>query len=318
MPPSLRGSRLPTMSSPFDLDILYSRATDWLYGNLATRLWSDLPDDWRPRARLWDVPDWLAAAPARRVLAVNWAGLVNDPRLSQRDVVVLMSKVNSAAERILLIAECVGTDSFQRQFQGPEWTALVDVGWHPQTLPAALASLPYRFLYHTPTRAERAVLAQVQATAAEQFPLRPIPWAVVGKATAGRAALVAELTDWEPDGVAFLPADEPWQGRPDRGRLSRAQLARLLAKTRFYVWVSRHAHSHFEAFRALEALLSGACPIKLDARPADGPEAPGCVLTDVAVLRRFAATDAPARLITTLCAQLLARPPLGAAFAALW
>ena len=306
------------MSSPFDLDILYSRAMDWLYGNLATRLWCDLPENWRTHARLWDVPDWLAAAPATRVLVVNWAGLANDPRLSRRDVAALMSKVNSAAERILLVAECVGTDSFQRQFQGPEWTALVDVGWHPQTLPAALASLPYRFLYSAPTQAERPLLARVQATAAEQFPSRPIPWAVVGKATAGRAALVAALADWEPGGVAFLPSDEPLQPRPDCGRLSRTQLARLLAKTRFYVWVSRHAHSHFEAFRALEALLSGACPIKLDARQADGPEAPGCVLTDVAVLRQFAATDAPARLITTLCAQLLARPSLGAAFAALW
>ncbi len=306
------------MSSPFDLDILYSRATDWLYGNLATRLWGDLPDDWRRRVRLWDVPDWLVTAPARRVLVVNWAGLVNDPRLSQRDVLALMSKVNSAAERILLVAEGVGTDPFQRQFGGPTWTALVDVGWHPQTLPAELASLPYRFLYSAPTRAERPLLAHVQTTAAEQFTTRPIPWAVVGAVTAGRAALVAELTDWEPDGVAFLPSDEPWQGRPDRGRLSRAQLARLLAKTRFYVWVSRHAQPHFETFRALEALLSGACPIKLDAQPADSPEAAGCVLTDVAALRRFAATDAPARLITTLCAQLLARPSLGAAFAALW
>ncbi len=318
MPPSLQGRRLPVMSSPFDLDILYSRVTDWLYGNLATRLWCDLPDDWRRQARLWDVPDWLAAAPPRRVLVVNWAGLVDDPRMSQRDVVALMSKVNSAAERILLAAECVGTDSFQRQFEGPNWTALVDVGWQPQTLPAALASLPYRFLYHAPTHAEQPLLAHVQATAAAQFPSRPIPWAVVGKVTAERAALVAELTDWEPGGVAFLPSDEPWQGRPDRGRLSRAQLARMLAKTRFYVWVSRHVQPHFEAFRALEALLSGACPIKLDARPADGPEPPGCVLADVAALRRFAATDAPARLITALCAQLLARPPLGTAFAALW
>ncbi len=318
MPPSLQGRRLPAMSSPFDLDILYSRATDWLYGNLATRLWGDLPDDWRRQARLWDVPNWLTAAPPRRVLVVNWAGLVNDPRLSQRDVVALMSKVNSAAERILLAAECVGTDPFQRQFEEPKWTALVDVGWQPQTLPAELASLPYRFLYHTPTHAEQPLLAQVQATTAEQFALRPIPWTVAGKATAGRATLVADLTAWEPGGVAFLPSDEPWQGRPDRGRLSRAQLARLLAKTRFYVWVSRHEHPHFEAFRALEALLSGACPVKLDARQADGPEPPGCVLTDVAALRRFAATDAPVQLISTLCAQLLARPPLGTAFAALW
>ncbi len=306
------------MPSPFDLDLLYSRATDWLYGNLATRLWSDLPDDWRTQARLWDVPDWLAAAPARRVLVVNWAGLVNDPRLSGREVAALTSKVNSAAERILLAAEGVGTDPFQRQFGGPAWTALVDVGWCPQTLPAELASLPYRFLYFAPTRAERPLLAHVQATAAEQFLSRPIPWAVVGAATAGRAALVAALNDWEPGGVAFLPSDEPWQGRPDRGRLSRAQLARLLAKTRFYVWVSRHAQPHFEAFRALDALLSGACPIQLDAQPADSPEAAGCVLADVAALRRFAATDAPARLITRLCARLLARPSLGAAFAALW
>jgi hypothetical protein len=196
-------------SSPFDLDILYSRATDWLYSNLAIRLWHDLPENWRTQTRLWDVPDWLAAVPAARVLVVNWVGLANDPRLSHRDVTALMSKVNSAAERILLAAECVGTDSFQRQFQGPEWTALVDIGWQPQDLPADLASLPYRFLYYTPTHAERPLLVHVQATTAEQFSRRPIPWAVVGRATTGRAALVADLTDWEPGGVVFLPADDP-------------------------------------------------------------------------------------------------------------
>jgi hypothetical protein len=305
-------------SSPFDLDILYSRATDWLYSNLAIRLWHDLPENWRTQTRLWDVPDWLAAVPAARVLVVNWVGLANDPRLSHRDVTALMSKVNSAAERILLAAECVGTDSFQRQFQGPEWTALVDIGWQPQDLPADLASLPYRFLYYTPTQAERPLLVHVQATTAEQFSRRPIPWAVVGRATTGRAALVADLTDWEPGGVVFLPADEPLQIRPDRGRLSRVQLARLLAKTRFYVWASCHKFPYFEAFRAVDALLSGACPIKLDARHADGYAPLGCVLTDVAALRRFAATDAPVQLIATLCAELLARPSLGVAFAALW
>lgn len=306
------------MASPPELDILYSRAMDWLYANLAERLWHDLPEAWRTRTRLWDAPDWLGAMPAARLLVVNWAGLANDPRLSRRDITALMSKVNSVAERMLLAAECVGTTWLEHQLTGPDWTAIVDVGWQPQTLPEALASLPYRFLYYTPTETERAVLAQVQATVADGFARRPVPWAVVGRPTPERAALVAELTDWAPGGVAFLPSDEPFQARADRGRLSRAQLANLLDKTRFYVWTSRHAQPYVEAFRALDALLSGACPVKLDARYADRLQPTGCVLPDVAALRWFAATDAPVQYVAARCAELLARPSLGVAFAALW
>ncbi|MGQ9897972.1 MAG: hypothetical protein ACUVR8_10520 [Acidobacteriota bacterium] len=301
-----------------ELDILYSLATDWSYANLAERLWRDLPESWRIRARLWDIPDWLAVAPANRLLVINWAGIANDPRLSYRDVTAVMSKVNSVAERMLLVAECLNTDRFQRQLEGLEWTALVDVGWFPQALPASLASLPYQFLYYAPTRAEQPVLAQVQTTAAKEFSARPIPWTVVGRLTAKRAALVAALTEWEPGGVAFLPSVEPFQARLDRGRVNHSRLARLLTKTRFYVWVSHHDFPYFESLRALDALLCGACPIKLDVRHADhfGPR--GCVLTDVSALRQFAATSAPVECILTLCTQLLARPSLGAALAALW
>ncbi|MFQ3582983.1 MAG: hypothetical protein SNJ67_06060 [Chloracidobacterium sp.] len=300
-----------------DTDIICSRATDWFYTDLAERLWGDLPEVHRARTRLWDGPDWLRATPAPRVVVVNWVETIHDPRLSPAEVAAFMSKVNSVPERALVAAECVSVVWFERQLDGPDWTAIIDVGWQPQTpLPAVAAK--YRFLHYAPTQAEQAVLAQVRAVRPETFAARPLPWAVVGALTPERAALVAALADWQPHGFAFLPPGEPFQVRADRGRLDRARLARVLRQSRFYIWTSHHAHPYFESFRVLDALLSGACPVKLDARHASRLRHLGCVLTDVEELRRTGTPTWAAERITALCDQLLAQPTLGKAFATLW
>ncbi|OYT70893.1 MAG: hypothetical protein CFK52_09720 [Chloracidobacterium sp. CP2_5A] len=303
---------------PDQTDIICSFATDWFYADLARRLWQDLPPAWRERTRLWDAPAWLAAPPAPRVVVVNWVETVNDPRLSRADAAALMSKVNSAPERVLLVAECVGTVWFQRQLDGPDWTTILDVGRQPQALPEGVAATTGRFLRYAPTEAEKDQLAKVRAQSPEAFKRRPIPWAVVGGLTPERAALVAALADWQPNGLAFLPPGEPFQVRAERGRLDKAQLARVLEKTRFYVWTSHHAHPYFESFRVLDALLAGACPAKLDARWAAALRHLGGVFASVDELRAFAASEEPWRLVVRLCDEWLELPSLGTAFAALW
>ncbi|MCS7079417.1 MAG: hypothetical protein NZ585_05105 [Chloracidobacterium sp.] len=299
-------------------DIVYSAATDWFYADLAQRLWRDLPPALREHTRLWDAPAWLAAPTAPRVVVVNWVETVNDPRLSRADADALMSKVNSAPERVLLVAECVGTIWFQRQLDGPDWTTILDLGRQPQASPESVASNVYRFLRYAPTEAEKGKLMSVRALPPEAFNRRPIPWAVVGGLTPERATLVAALADWRPNGLAFLPPGEPFQVRADRGRLGKAQLERVLEKTQFYVWVSHHEHPYFESFRALDALLAGACPVKLDARYAAALRPLGGVLASIDELRNFAATDEPWRLVVRLCDEWLEQPSLGTAFAALW
>lgn len=299
-------------------DIVYSSATDWFYADLAQRLWRDLPPDWRARARLWDVPRWLAAPPAARVVVVNWVETASDPRLSRADAAALMSKVNSAPERVLLTAECVGTVWFQRQLDGPAWTTILDVGRQPQALPESVAPSVYRFLRYAPTEVEKERLASVRTRPPEAFERRPVPWAVVGGLTPERAALAAALAAWRPSGLAFLPPGEPFQVRADRGRLGKAQLARVLEKTQFYVWVSHHDYPYFESFRALDALLAGACPIKLDARYAEALRHLGGVFASVDELRAFAATEEVWPVVVRLCDEWLEPPSLGAAFAALW
>ncbi len=299
-------------------DIVYSSATDWFYADLAQRLWRDLPPAWRARTRLWDAPAWLAAPLPARIVIVNWVETTNDPRLSRADVAALMSKVNSVPERVLLAAECVGTVWFRRQLDGPDWTTILDLGRQPQAPPEAVPPGVYRFLRYAPTEAEKGRLAQVCALPPEAFRQRPLPWAIVGGLTPERAALAAALAAWQPNGLAFLPPGEPFQVRADRGRLGKAQLARVLEKTRLYVWTSHHAHPYFESFRLLDALLAGACPVKLDARYADALRQAGCVFATPDELRAFAATEEPWRLVVRLCAEQLEQPSLGAAFAALW
>ena len=59
--------------------------------------------------------------------------------------------------------------------------------------------------------------------------------------------------------------------------MSASGLAAVLSKSSYYVWTSAHDFAHYESFRFVAALRSGAVPCKIadDDTSQDVPEVPG-------------------------------------------
>jgi hypothetical protein len=176
-----------------------------------------------------------------------------------------LSRVASAKKRILLIGEPVEDEACEAQLDLPiAYDALVDVGFVSQEAKAADLPVPYHFLFNGPTRSERQTL---QGVASDEK--RGIPWTLVGTMVPKRVSLVAELVERvDPGGFVFMPKSRMPRRKTllatDHWRISPFELSKVLRRTRYYVWCSRHEFKHFESFRFVDALLAGAVPCKID------------------------------------------------------
>jgi hypothetical protein len=176
-----------------------------------------------------------------------------------------LSRVASAKKRILLLGEPVEDEACGAQLKLPiAYDALVDVGFVSQEAKAADLPVPYQFLFNGPTRFQRRAL---QAEASDEK--RSIPWTLVGSMVKKRAELVAELVEKvDPGGFVFMPKSRVPKRKAllatDHWRMSPFGLARVLRRTRYYVWCSGHEFKHYESFRFVDALLAGAVPCKID------------------------------------------------------
>jgi hypothetical protein len=191
---------------------------------------------------------------------------------------------DSARKRILASVEPVGSPWYEKQFMFPlRFDAVFDVGFVSREDEHRLSEVAYHFVFNGPTRDE-------EQTMAEHSPPRerPIPWALVGYPTALRLELAEQLTEeLDPGGFVFMPG-KPGRTNPDGSlqwpeplarheKMSASGLAAVLSSSTYYVWTSAHDFPHYESFRFVAALRSGAVPCKIarDDTSQDGSKVPG-------------------------------------------
>jgi hypothetical protein len=161
----------------------------------------------------------------------------------------------TARSRIMALAESAQTRWYSDQFKlGLDFDVILDIGFTRQHDLHRFSETTYRFVFNG-------------LSPGDEFPEphegdRPLPWAFVGHATAGRARLAAALiAQVSPAGFVFLPAlTTPGA----EGRLGSEQLHRVLHSSVIYVWCAHHPHRYYESFRFRDALLAGAIPCKID------------------------------------------------------
>ncbi|MFQ3582984.1 MAG: hypothetical protein SNJ67_06065 [Chloracidobacterium sp.] len=300
------------------MDIIYSHTNNWYHADFARRLYADLPEALRAQTRLCNVVAWLDDTPHDHVVVVNWEEVVREPQLG-RGVTDLCARLADIPRRTLLSAECVGTEWFEKQFaEGIAWTELIEVGWFGYPLPERYRGLPYHVLGTVATRAEQEAMERRRA-ALDETPddpaARPIPWAFVGMRTPARVAFAHELVHWRPGGFVLLTDAGP--ARPGSGRLTEAGLARVLRRTPLYIWRAQHPFPYFETFRVHDALRHGALPVKIDPdHAAHFSGAPG-VFPSLKALAAALESQGWTALLRAAYEAALARPTLGAAFAAI-
>ncbi|OYT70894.1 MAG: hypothetical protein CFK52_09725 [Chloracidobacterium sp. CP2_5A] len=250
-------------------------------------------------------------------MIVNWEEVVREPQLGAR-VSQLRARLAAVSRRILLSAECVGTEWFDKQFaEGVPWTELIEVGWFGYPLPEARRDIPYHVLGTVATRAELDDFARRRAALSADGGAagRPIPWALVGMRTPARIAFAQELVRWQPGG--FLLLTEAGPARPGSGRLTKDALERLLERARLYIWRAQHPFPYFETFRVHDALRCGALPVKIDPDHAACFAAAPCVFPSLGALTEALETQGWAALLAATYEAALARPSIGEALAAI-
>ncbi len=147
--------------------------------------------------------------------------------------------------------------------------AVFDVGFVSREDEHRLSEVAYHFVFNGPTRDEEQTMAELSPP-----PERPIPWALVGYPTARRLELAEQLTEeLDPGGFVFMPG-KPGRTNPDGSlqwpeplarheKMSASGLAAVLSSSSYYVWTSAHDFPHYESFRFVAALRSGAVPCKI-------------------------------------------------------
>jgi hypothetical protein len=186
------------------------------------------------------------------------------------DRTAFFSAFDSARKRILASVEPVGSPWYEHQFMYPlRFDAVFDVGFVPREDKHRHSDVAYHFVFNGPTKREEKTISEL-SPARE----RPIRWALVGYPTAQRLELAAQLTEeLDPGGFVFMPG-MPSRTNPDGSRqrletlaqhekLSPSGLAAVLSSSSYYVWTSAHDVAHYESFRFVAALRSGAVPCKI-------------------------------------------------------
>jgi hypothetical protein len=181
-----------------------------------------------------------------------------------------VSAFASARRRILASVEPVGSSWYEKQFMFPlRFDAVFDVGFVPREGEHRRPKVAYHFVFNGPTRDEEQTIS---ALAPPQE--RPISWALVGYPTTQRLELAARLTEeLDPGGFVFMPG-KPSPPNPDGSpgspqplarheKLSPSGLGAILSKSSYYVWAQAHNFTHYESFRFVTALRSGAVPCKV-------------------------------------------------------
>jgi len=179
-----------------------------------------------------------------------------------------VSAFASARKRVLASVEPVGSSWYERQFMYPlRFDAVFDVGFVSREDKHHLSEVAYHFVFNGPTKDEERTISEL-SPARE----RPIRWAMVGYPTAQRLDLAARLTEeLDSGGFVFMPG-KPSLPNPDgplqrplarHEKISPSGLAAVLGKSSYYVWTSSHDFAHYESFRFVAALRSGAVPCKI-------------------------------------------------------
>ncbi|MBS7542264.1 hypothetical protein [Ancylobacter oerskovii] len=239
------------------LPVIAPFGINWFYESQAENLAQDLTAFGLPAAALASAD--VAALRARAgdtVLIVNYSEcLIAAERAGRR------AELNAALERfehrILVNYDTVYSHWFGNQFphDAAPVTAVVDLTMVRQVEVPFIRGVPYAWAPEAFSARERASLGRWQAG-------RPLPWAMLGHATADRAAfLSAAMETLGGDGFAFLPPHRPYERRSG---LEAAEIARVLARADLYLWSSHHSFPYHEGFRALHAVAAGAVPAKVD------------------------------------------------------
>jgi hypothetical protein len=181
-----------------------------------------------------------------------------------------VSAFGSARRRILASVEPVGSPWYEKQFVFPlRFDAVFDVGFVSREDKHSLPGVAYHFVFNGPTKGEQRTISELSPPRE-----RPIRWALVGYPTARRLELAARLTEeLDPAGFVFMPG-KPSPPNPDGSpgplrplarheKVSPSGLAAVLSKSGYYVWSSAHDFAHYESFRFVVALRSGAVPCKV-------------------------------------------------------
>ena len=181
-----------------------------------------------------------------------------------------VSAFDSARKRILASVEPVGSPWYEKQFMFPlRFDAVFDVGFVSREDKHRLSDVAYHFVFNGPAGGEERTIVELSPSRE-----RTIPWALVGYPTAQRLELAARLTEeLDPGGFVFMPG-KPGQTNLDGSlrwpeplarheKMSASGLAAVLSNSTYYVWISAHDFAHYESFRFIAALRSGAVPCKI-------------------------------------------------------
>lgn len=169
----------------------------------------------------------------------------------------LIAALSAFEHRILINYDTIYSHWFGNQFpaDASPITAIVDLTMVRQVDIPLVRGVPYVWAPEAFSARERASVRPWEAG-------RPLPWAILGHATAERAAfLSAAMETLGSHGLAFLPPHRPFERRSG---FEAAEIARVLGRSDLYLWSSHHSFPYHEGFRALHAVAAGAVPAKVD------------------------------------------------------
>jgi hypothetical protein len=198
---------------------------------------------------------------------IEWANRGLDPRTR------LMAIRRRCRTLISFSADCAQTTWFQNNLAvarelGAD--AILDVGFVAQEVPELRQDGPrYHFAFDGLLETQASALG---AVADEDLAGRTIPWTHIGGRNPKRVELTERLiTRLSPQGFIYLPEPGPVTetGSP---HLNSEQMERILRRTRYYVWFSKHRSFFMESLRFRMAWLSGCVPVEVVDDSADLPE----------------------------------------------
>ena len=239
------------------LPIIAPLGINWFYESQATNLARDLSELGVPATAIasHDV-EGLRARSGGAVLIMNYSEcLIAAEKLKRRHEFV--AALAQFEHRILVNYDTVFSHWFEKQFphDASLLTAVVDVTMVRQIEAPFIRGIPYAW-------APEAFSAREHESINPWQPGRPLPWTILGHATADRAAFLSATIDTlGANGFAFLPPHRPF-GR--ESGLEAAEVMRVLARSDLYLWSSHHSFPYHEGFRALHAVAAGAVPAKVD------------------------------------------------------
>ncbi|GAB4066256.1 hypothetical protein KHC28_25130 [Ancylobacter sonchi] len=239
------------------LPIIAPLGLNWFYEDIATNLAQDLTAFGLPAmARSSHDVDALGTQAGGTVLIVNYSEcLIAAERAARRGE--LVAALDAFEHRILVNYDTIYSHWFGNQFpsDAPPITAIADLTMMRQVEAPLVRGVPYKWVPEAFSDRERATVRPWEAA-------RPLPWAMLGHATADRAAfLSAAMAALGSDGFAFLPPHRPFDRRSG---FEAAEIARVLGRADLYLWSSHHNFPYHEGFRALHAVAAGAVPAKVD------------------------------------------------------